>query len=114
MLKYHAINLLIFLFLAGCNSPKLVNQNEVPNFSSEEYEHLDCQQLENKIAKLKPIVDRLSGVDNEHHYVMHADMPLVGTGDNMGAVELLKVKAEIKSVKRIYNQKDCQSRLGGT
>jgi hypothetical protein len=102
------------LCLAGCNSPKLVNQDEVPNFSSEEYEHLDCRQLDDKIAKLKPIVDTLSGVDNEHHYVMHRDMPFVGTGDSMGAVELLKVKAEIKSVKRIYNQKDCQGRLGRT
>lgn len=111
--KKKIISIFIILGLVGCNSPKLSNQNEVPSFSSKEYERLDCRQLADKLAKLQPIVDSLSGVDNEHHYVMHADMPLVGTGDSMGAVELLKVKAEIKAVKKVYSQKECQSQLRG-
>lgn len=106
------LTVFMMLCLTGCNSPKLSHQNEVPRFSSEEYQHLDCQQLKNKIDKLQLTAEKLSGVDNESRYVLHTDMPLVGTGDSMGAVELLRVKAERNSIQTVYGQKDCQSRLG--
>lgn len=107
MLIVHWLLLLSIIFLTGCNSPKLTHEHELPRFSSESYRHLDCQALKSKVDRLIAVIEQLSGVKNEPHYVMHTDMPFVGTGDNMGAVQLIRAKAERNAVQTVYGQKGC-------
>jgi hypothetical protein len=96
------------LFLCGCNSPTLSSINSVPNFSGERYQQLDCAQLKKEINRLNSVIEQLSEVKNESHYVMHTDMPFVGTGDNMGAVQLIRSKAEINAIQITYDNKGCR------
>ena len=99
--------LIFFLCLIGCNTPSLSSERDVPLFSSKNYEYFDCHQLKNEAEKLDIVIEQLSGVKNEPHYVMHTDMPFVGTGDNMGAVELIRSRAERNAIQRMYDQKGC-------
>ena len=99
---------IISVCLMGCNGPRLSPERQPPVFSSANYEHMDCHQLKNEIDKLDNVIEQLSGVKNEPRYVMHTDMPFIGTGDSMGAVELIKSKAERNAIQKAYVQKNCR------
>lgn len=107
MLVFRWIFLLAALCSMGCNSPTISPVDSLPRFSSENYEHLDCLQLKKEVDRLDFVIKQLSAVKNEPHYVMHKDMPFVGTGDSMGAVELIRSKAERTAVQRVFDEKDC-------
>jgi hypothetical protein len=97
----------VVLCLIGCNSPTPLSELRVPHFSSEHYEHLDCHKLKEESDKIDVVIQKLSGVKNEPRYIMHSEMPFVGTGDNMGAVELVKYRAERNAIQRAYDLKKC-------
>lgn len=94
-------------FLIGCNGATLSPDRQAPIFSSGDYEHLDCYQLKKEVEKLDVVIKKLSDVKNESKYVLHTEMPFVGTGDSMGAVELIKSRAERNAIRLTYEHKEC-------
>lgn len=100
---------LIYLFLVGCNSPTITPDRQTPVFATANYENLDCYQLKDELQKLEVIIRQLSGVTNEPRYILHTEIPFIGTGDSMGAVQLLKARAEKNAVQMAFENKNCRS-----
>lgn len=98
---------LIIFSLAACNGPTLSPERQIPVFPSANYDHLDCHQLRIEVKKINAVIEQLSGAKNEPRYVIHTEMPFIGTGDNMGAIELFKSKAELNALKLKYENKNC-------
>ena len=93
--------------LAGCNTPTPSSQLKVPHFSSAPYESLSCSELAIKREEMNKSIEKLSAMQDDARYVMHADIPFMGTGDTMGSIELIKLKARMDALTRVYQSKEC-------
>lgn len=107
MKNYKPFMLLSFLALVGCNTPTPSSNLKVPHFSSAPYESLSCSELTIKREEMRASIKELSAAQDSGSYVMHTDIPFMGTGDTMGTIELVKLKARMEAVTRVFESKDC-------
>ena len=107
MKSYHIFVIFSFSLLVGCNTPTPSSELIVPHFSSAPYENLSCSELAVKREKMEKSVQELSAMQDNGNYMMHADIPFMGTGNTMGTIELVKLKARVGAIERAYNSKKC-------
>lgn len=102
----------ITLVLAGCgNMPTPSSKVVVPNYSTAQYEHLDCMQLKKKIGELN-ILDQEFTMAQEKRISDsqgHAAYYGWGSGDGMDTIELSKIRGKKKAIKSVYTKKNCNS-----
>jgi len=107
MKNYFPFMILGFLALVGCNTPTPSSKLKVPHFSSAPYESLSCSELALKREEMRSSIQELSAAQDNGSYVMHTDIPFMGTGDTMGIIELVKLKGRVDAVTRVFNNKKC-------
>jgi hypothetical protein len=107
MKSYHIFVIFSFSLLVGCNTPTPSSELIVPHFSSAPYENLSCSELAVKREKMEKSVQELSAMQDNGNYMMHADIPFMGTGDTMGTIELVKLRARVDAIERAYKSKKC-------
>lgn len=109
MKSYNKFMVLGCLLLVGCNTPTPSSELVVPRVSSAPYENLSCAQLAIRLEKMNNSAQELAATQDGGSYMMHADIPFMGTGDTMGTIELVKLKAKINAIHRVYERKECSS-----
>jgi hypothetical protein len=107
MKSYLTFVSLCLALLAGCNTPTPSSELIVPRFSSAPYKDLSCSELAIERKKMDKSVQELSVMQDNGKMVMHADIPFIGTGDTMATIELVKLKARLDAIKRVYDSKEC-------
>lgn len=109
LLKLHPF--LLFIFITGCyNSPTPPSEITGVQISGLQYQQFDCETLNDEINFLenreRELIlaqeNRIKESESQQWWTEGS-----GAGDGIEASELNRVKGEIKAVRRVFENKEC-------